>query len=83
MSSITTHPSAMSEGTTGMDTVETKARQLDQMARQKTGMSLFHWLTLGSVGASIALFAAGKKNLALFVGLWSPTFQALKAASRS
>ena len=75
----TMHPSAMSST---VDTVESRAEMMDQKAREKTGMSLFHWLTLGSIGASIALFAAGKKNLALFIGLWPPTFQALKAARR-
>lgn len=76
---MSTHPSAM--GAT-MDRVESNAERLEQQTREKTGMSLFHWMTPGSIGASIALFAAGKKHLALFVGLWPPTFQALKAARR-
>lgn len=75
----TMHPSAMSST---MDTIESRAGMVEQKMREKTGMSLFHWLTLGSIGASIALFAAGKKHLALFIGLWPPTFQALKAARR-
>jgi hypothetical protein len=65
-----------------MDRVESNVERMEQESRRRTGMSLFHWLTLGSVGASIALFAAGKKHAALFVGLWPPTFQALKAARR-
>lgn len=42
-------------------------------------MSLFHILTLGSIGASLALFLSGKKEAGIFVGLWPPTFQALKS----
>jgi hypothetical protein len=65
------------------DTVESTARSIDEKVKQSTGLSLFHILTLGSIGASIALFMAGKKNLAIFIGLWPPTFQALKAASQT
>jgi len=63
------------------DTAESMARRLDEPVKRTTGLSLFHWLTIGSIGASVALFLAGKKNLAIFIGLWPPTFQALKAAS--
>ena len=70
-------------GQTGPDTVEHAARRIDERVKQGTGLSLFHILTLGSIGASVALFLAGKKNLAIFIGLWPPTFQALKAASQS
>jgi hypothetical protein len=38
-------------------------------------------LTIGSIGASIALFLSGKKMEGIFVGLWAPTFEALKTAS--
>ncbi|HJQ67399.1 MAG TPA: hypothetical protein VKA70_00390 [Blastocatellia bacterium] len=65
------------------DAVESTARSIDETVKRSTGLSLFHILTLGSIGASIALFIAGKKNLAIFIGLWPPTFQALKAASES
>jgi len=65
------------------DAVERTARSIDETVKQGTGLSLFHMLTLGSIGASIALFIAGKKDLAIFIGLWPPTFQALKAASQS
>jgi hypothetical protein len=65
------------------DTVEKAARSIDEKVKQGTGLSLFHMLTLGSIGASIALFIAGKKDLAIFIGLWPPTFQALKAASQA
>ncbi len=60
------------------DYAESALRSADQIARQKTGSSLFHWLTLGSIAASIALFIAGKKQAAIFVGLWPPTLQSLK-----
>jgi hypothetical protein len=65
------------------DTAESMARRLDEPVKRTTGLSLFHWLTIGSIGASVALFLAGKKNLAIFIGLWPPTFQALKAASEN
>ena len=65
------------------DAVESTARAIDEKVKQGVGLSLFHILTLGSIGASIALFIAGKKNLAIFIGLWPPTFQALKAASEN
>ena len=65
------------------DAVERTARSIDETVKKGTGLSLFHMLTLGSIGASVALFIAGKKDLAIFIGLWPPTFQALKAASQS
>ncbi|HKQ07445.1 MAG TPA: hypothetical protein VJ464_20135 [Blastocatellia bacterium] len=70
-------------GQAGPDAVEQTARTIDEKVKQGTGLSLFHVLTLGSIGASIALYIAGKKDLAIFIGLWPPTFQALKAASQS
>lgn len=63
------------------DVVESVARDMDVTTKKATGVSLFHILTLGSIGASIALFLSGKKDAAIFVGLWPPTFQALKAAA--
>ena len=65
------------------DAVEKAARSIDETVKSGTGLSLFHVLTLGSIGASIALYLAGKKELAIFIGLWPPTFQALKAASQT
>ena len=65
------------------DVVEKTARSIDETVKKGTGLSLFHMLTLGSIGASIALYLAGKKDLAIFIGLWPPTFQALKAASQT
>ncbi len=63
------------------DRIEQAARRIDEPVRRKTGMSIFHVLTLASIGASISLFIAGRKDLAVFVGLWPPTFLALRAAS--
>jgi hypothetical protein len=71
------------QGQAGPDAVERTARSVDETVKQGTGLSLFHILTLGSIGASIALYMAGKKDLAIFIGLWPPTFQALKAASQT
>ena len=61
------------------DAAESMLKTVDETTVQSTGISLFHILTLGSIGASIALFLSGKKEAGIFVGLWPPTFQALKA----
>lgn len=62
------------------DQAESFGKKIHRIGKHTTGMSPFHWLTLGSIAASIALFATGKKHLALFVGLWPPTFQAVKSS---
>jgi hypothetical protein len=73
----------MNDTTTGggTDAAESLLRTVDDSTKQSTGISLFHILTLGSIGASIALFLSGNKQAGIFVGLWPPTFQALKAAT--
>jgi len=63
----------------GRDAAESVLKTVDNSTQSVTGLSLFHILTLGSIGASIALFFSGKKEAGIFVGLWPPTFQALKA----
>ena len=63
------------------DVVESTLRTVDESTKQSTGVSLFHILTLASIGGSLALFFAGKKSAAIFVGLWPPTFQALKSVA--
>ena len=63
------------------DVAESALRSIDQSVKNSTGVSLFHILTIGSIAASIALYASGKKSLGIFVGLWPPTFEALKAAA--
>jgi len=63
------------------DVVESTLRTVDESTKQSTGVSLFHILTLVSIGGSLALFFAGKKSAAIFVGLWPPTFQALKSVA--
>ena len=65
----------------GKDVVEATLRTVDQSTKQAAGVSLFHILTLASIGGSLALFFAGKKSAAIFVGLWPPTFQAGKAVA--
>lgn len=62
------------------DAAESMLQTIDESTKGATGVSLFHILTIGSIGASIALFLSGKKQAGIFVGLWPPTFQALKAA---
>jgi hypothetical protein len=61
------------------DIAETVLKTVDKSTQKATGLSLFHLLTIGSIGASIALFFSGKQKAGIFVGLWPPTFQALKA----
>lgn len=61
------------------DAAESMLKTVDKSTKKATGISLFHILTLGSIGASIALFLSGKQKAGIFVGLWPPTFQALKA----
>ena len=65
----------------GTDVVEATLRTVDQSTKGAAGVSLFHILTLASIGGSLALFFAGKKSAAIFVGLWPPTFQALKSVA--
>jgi hypothetical protein len=65
----------------GKDVVESTLRTVDESTKTTTGVSLFHILTLASIGASLALFFAGKKSAGIFVGLWPPTFQALKSVA--
>lgn len=67
----------------GADKPETFARTVDHAVTEKTGMSIFHILALLSIFASIALFFSGRKMEAIFVGLWPPTFEALKSASEN
>src|ERR687893_852093 len=67
--------------TAGKDVVESTLRTVDESTKSSTGVSLFHILTLASIGGSLALFFAGKKSAAIFVGLWPPTFQALKSVA--
>ena len=68
-------------GMTQRDAAESLLRTIDESTKSATGISLFHILTLGSIGASLALFFSGNKQAGIFVGLWPPTFQALKAVA--
>ena len=67
--------------TAGKDVVESTLRTVDESTKSAAGVSLFHILTLASIGGSLALYFAGKKSAAIFVGLWPPTFQALKSVA--
>ncbi|HKO62992.1 MAG TPA: hypothetical protein VJV03_17665 [Pyrinomonadaceae bacterium] len=68
-----------SQVTAKRDAAESMLKVVDKSTQKATGISLFHILTLGSIGASLALFFSGKQRAGIFVGLWPPTFQALKA----
>ena len=67
------------EAVTGQDAAESILKRVDETTKGTTGVSLFHILTFGSIGASIALYLAGHRQAGIFVGLWPPTFQALKS----
>jgi hypothetical protein len=75
----TGQPTSSNTQTSKRDAAETMLKTVDGATQNSTGVSLFHILTLGAIGASVALFLAGKKSAGIFVGLWPPTFQALKA----
>ncbi len=64
------------------DIAESLLQNVEEKVRSKSGLSLLHILTVASIGASIFLFLRGNKLGAIFVGLWPPTFQALKSASQ-
>lgn len=72
---------ATEEIRTRKDKAETLARKVDEETTGLTGTSIFHWLTVGAIVASIVLFLTGRRMEAIFIGLWPPTFQALKAAA--
>jgi hypothetical protein len=63
------------------DMAEAIIQRVDRTATKATKISIFHLLAVASIGASIALFLKGRKLEAIFVGLWPPTFEALKSAS--
>ncbi len=65
------------------DMAESVLQRVDSEVKSRAGVSLFHILTGASIVASIILFLRGNKLGAIFVGLWPPTFQALKSASQS
>ncbi|NLX04866.1 MAG: hypothetical protein GXY33_06960 [Phycisphaerae bacterium] len=63
------------------DRAEALLHNIDERTVRRTGTSLFHLLTAGSILASIFLFLRGRREAAIFVGLWPPTFQALKSVA--
>jgi hypothetical protein len=63
------------------DRAEAVLRTIDHTTANRAGVSFFHILALLSIVGSIALFVSGKRMEAIFVGLWPPTFEALKSAS--
>lgn len=73
------HEGGDAEAMSGRDAAESILKTVDDSTKKTAGVSLIHILTFGSIGASIALYLAGKRQAAVFVGLWPPTFQALKS----
>lgn len=74
-----THEIGDLQATRKRDAAESMLKTVDKSTQKATGISLFHILTLVSIGASIALYLSGKQKAGIFIGLWPPTFQALKA----
>jgi predicted phage tail protein len=72
----------ITESATEMDTAETMLHTVDEKVKSTAGISLFHILTAAAIVSSVILFLRGNKLGAIFVGLWPPTFQALKSASK-
>jgi hypothetical protein len=60
--------------------VPSRAGQIGQKVQEMTGGR--HWLTLTSIGLSLAAFLAGKRSLGLFFGMWPPMIQAFRASAR-
>lgn len=60
------------------DVAESTIRRADERTREATGMSAMHLLTIGAIAASVGLYIAGRKQLAIFIGLWPPTLQAMR-----
>lgn len=82
-SSAMSSSSASSSPTRGrdQDVAENFLRSLDSSTKEAVGISLLHILTVGSIVASVGLYLSGKRMAGIFIGLWPPTFQALKAAA--
>lgn len=84
-SKVTNEKTTLDSSSTSMtrsdDAAESMIRKVDESTKSATGISLFHMLTLASIGGSLALYFAGKRSAAIFVGLWPPTFQALKSVA--
>jgi hypothetical protein len=72
----------LTEDAAETDVAEAILHNIDRRVQGRAHISMFHILTGASIVASIILFARGNKLGAIFVGLWPPTFQALKAAAQ-
>lgn len=64
--------------TMNRDVLERTKERVEDYSRRRTGVSAIHALTLVSIGASVALYLSGRKDLAIFLGLWAPTLQSLR-----
>ena len=49
------------------------ARAIEEQTA-KLPSDVFLWAAVGSIGASLVLQLAGKRNIGNFVGQWAPTF---------
>ena len=64
------------------DRAETVLQAVDERMSRGSGVSIFHLFTLASIVGSLVLFMRGRKMEGIFVGLWPPTFEALRSASK-
>lgn len=71
----------MTQATMHKDLSDAVVQKIEKAAISRTGISPMAVMAVGSIVASISLFIAGKRELAIFVGLWPPTFFALKSAA--
>jgi hypothetical protein len=62
----------MAQTTAHSYTEGTVARSIEQQTA-KMPSDVFLWAALGSIGGSLALLTAGKREVANFVGQWVPT----------
>jgi len=52
-------------------------------AMEKVPTPVYYWAGMGSILASLVFYVSGKKDAALFVGQWPPTFFILAVLYKS
>ncbi len=68
-------PETETQGETAQATQTAQAAQTAYFAlMERVPTPVYYWAGIGSILASLALQVGGKKQAALFVGQWPPTF---------
>ncbi len=68
-------PETETQGETAQATQATQTAQTAYFAlMERVPTPVYYWAGMGSILASLALQVGGKKQAALFVGQWPPTF---------